>query len=724
MVPLNFIHLRTISRHNVSVGTLLHGFIYRPFCHCPVADSSSSAPPSSTVVKRVCFWVCDSYYNNHPRKKSHSNSTRSVLNLPIDSDFLTTEQAITVVASLADEAGSMVAMSFFYWAVGTPKFRHFMRFYIVSATCLIKNGNFERAHEVLRCMVRNVAEIGMLREAVDVILEMPSQGLVLTAHTLNCVLSVVSEMGCYEIAENVFDEIALKIFNKMVEMGFEPNIINFSCLINGLSRRGSIKQSFEILEEMVRIGLKPNVYTHTALIDGLCKKGWTDKAFRLFLKLVRSESYKPNVHTYTAMISGYCKEEKMNRAEMLLVKMQEQGLVPNSNTYTTLIGGHAKVGDFDRAYELMDKMGKDCLTPTTCTYNAVIDGLCKRGRVKEAYGLMKTSFRNGICADKFTYTVLIYESCKQDNIKQALALTNKMMKIGIAPDMHTYTTLISSLSRQKKIRECERIFWNALDKGLAPTTQTYTSMICGYCRDNKVDMAVKFFHKMRDNGCTPDSFTYGALISGLCKESKLDEAKRFFDEMMNRGISPPEVTRLTIAYEFCRKGESLTAMVLLDRLDKKLWIRTVRTLVRKLCSEQKVEMAAQFFDKLLEVNHAVDRVTLAAFMSACYDSNNYALVSDMSRKMTKEKDPKKNRQDGKLPPPKFQRSAERASCACWHWRRFRAVPPLEQRVRTASDSSGQAAATRHSARDRLRWRHAASRDRPAGIRRWQSVSAR
>ncbi|KAL0442330.1 UNVERIFIED_CONTAM: Pentatricopeptide repeat-containing protein [Sesamum latifolium] len=169
---------------------------------------------SSTVIRRVCFWVCESYYDQQ-RGPSHFKSRLPVLSLPIGYDFLTPDQAITVVAALADEAGSMVALSFFYWAIGFPKFRHFMRLYIVSATCFIKNGNFERTHEVLSCMLRNFAEVGMLKEAVDMVLEMQSQGLVLSAHTLNCVLSVVNEMGCVEMAESVFDE--------MCERGVVPD---------------------------------------------------------------------------------------------------------------------------------------------------------------------------------------------------------------------------------------------------------------------------------------------------------------------------------------------------------------------------------------------------------------------------------------------------------------------------------------------------------------------
>lgn len=103
------------------------------------------------------------------------------MKLPIDSEYLTQEQAITVVASLADEGGSMLALSFFYWAIGYYKFRHFMRLYIVLAMYLIKNGNFERAHELMHFMLRNFGEIVTLKEATDMVFEMQNQGLVLYA---------------------------------------------------------------------------------------------------------------------------------------------------------------------------------------------------------------------------------------------------------------------------------------------------------------------------------------------------------------------------------------------------------------------------------------------------------------------------------------------------------------------------------------------------------------
>lgn len=140
---------------------------------------------------------------------------------------------------------------------------------------------------------------------------------------------------------------------------------------------------------------------------------------------------------------------------------------------------------------------------------------------------------------------------------------------------------------------------------------------------------MEYFKKMTEHGCTPDGITYCALISGLCKESRMDDARGLYEAMTDKGISPCEVARLTLAYEYCIIDDSSTAMIILDKLDKKLWIRTVNTLIRKLCNDQKVDIASVFFHKL------IDRVSLAAFMTACYESDKYELVADVSERILK-----------------------------------------------------------------------------------------
>ncbi|KAK8551380.1 hypothetical protein V6N13_119851 [Hibiscus sabdariffa] len=142
---------------------------------------------------------------------------------------------------------------------------------------------------------------------------------------------------------------------------------------------------------------------------------------------------------------------------------------------------------------------------------------------------------------------------------------------------------------------------------------------------------------MNDHGCVPDSITYGSLITGLCQESRLEEACHLYETMMDKGLSPYEVTRLTLAYEYYKKGDSVIAMVMLEKLEKKkLWLWTVNTLIRKLFSKRKVGITALFFRRIFDYkDRNVNRVTLAAFVTAYYESDKFALVSYLNERISK-----------------------------------------------------------------------------------------
>ncbi|KAG9443424.1 hypothetical protein H6P81_014764 [Aristolochia fimbriata] len=432
--------------------------------------ASFSETASETVVR-----VCDSI------SRCYEGGDRRLLSLQIDAD-LNHEQAVTVSALLVESAGPVVALGFLEWAIRRAEFRHFMRLYITTASSLIDSGVWEKAHDVMRLMLMSFLEIGKLKEAIDMVIEMTTRGLPLTIHLLNFILRIAVDFRLIDLAEYAFVE--------MTERGVSADICSFK-----------------------------------TLIIAYCKNG-----------------------TYTAMIGGYCKENKLNRAEMLFSRMQEQELVPNANTYTTLIHGHCKVGNFTRAYELMDRMATEGLAPNIFTYNAIINGLCKRGRLQEAHELLQMGLKHGLQADQVTYTILINENCRRADLGRALLLFNDMLKIGCKPDIHTYTTLIAAYSKQRKMKE---------------------------------------------------------------------------------------FTSVTVAYECFKKEESVIAMAVLDRLEKKAWARTANILVRKLSNDNDVDSAALLFHKLLDMEPNANRITLTGFMTACYGSNKYSVASDLSSRVEK-----------------------------------------------------------------------------------------
>ncbi|KMZ56785.1 putative Pentatricopeptide repeat-containing protein [Zostera marina] len=656
----------------------------QPKIHSP-NDNTAVLTDSSDISVRVCNVVCQCY----------EDGDRKLETMQIGHD-LSPEQASTVISMLIKKEGSVVGMSFFTRAISYVKFRYVMRFYITATLSFINHGNLEKAQELMRCMASSFAEVGKLRESVDMIFEMQNQGLPLSIHTLNWALRIAANMEDTEFAEYLFAEIrrykvslnfcsfktmlnaysrkgrvievekifkemiarnhvidnatctlvvnalcemghtskVFELFAKMQNKGLTPNIINYTAFINQLCKKGNVKQAFQLLEEMVGKGIRPNVYTHTMLIDGLCKIGWTEKAFRLFLKLVRSESYKPNVYTYTAMIGGYCKESKMSRAEMLLSRMQEQGLAPNTTTYTTLIAGHCKDGNLQRAFNLMHQMNSEDCVPNICTYNVIAYSLLKKRRVQEAYRLLKLGYEHGLKPDKFTYTILIGEHCKQEDITMALDLFYQMIKCGFQPDIYAYNTLISMFCKLDRIEDSKKLLNDALKIDLIPTKQTCTSMIAAYCRNSDVSSALDLFEKMPSYGSLADSVTYCALISGLCKESRLEEAKKLYDLMIDKGLTPCDVTCVTLVFEYCIKKDSSVAMFILNKLDRKQWSRIANILVRKLSSKRLIDSASSIFHMLLGKDKNIDRITYVAFVNACYENDRYSIVSDLSEKIS------------------------------------------------------------------------------------------
>jgi pentatricopeptide repeat protein len=61
-----------------------------------------------------------------------------------------------------------------------------------------------------------------------------------------------------------------------------------------------------------------------------------------------------------------------------------KGVVPDSITYNTLINGYVKEENMDKAFVLINKMEKQGLFPDVITYNVILNGFCKQGRMKEA----------------------------------------------------------------------------------------------------------------------------------------------------------------------------------------------------------------------------------------------------------------------------------------------------------------------------------------------------
>ena len=97
-------------------------------------------------------------------------------------------------------------------------------------------------------------------------------------------------------------DLGFSVMSKIIKLGFQPDIVTFSTLINGLCTVGKAAQAMEFLYDFVARGYQPNVHTYTTIINGLCKIGETTVASGLLKKMEEGNCFRNSLSKGSSLI--------------------------------------------------------------------------------------------------------------------------------------------------------------------------------------------------------------------------------------------------------------------------------------------------------------------------------------------------------------------------------------------------------------------------------------
>ncbi|KAL6321631.1 hypothetical protein AAG906_025463 [Vitis piasezkii] len=159
--------------------------------------------------------------------------------------------------------------------------------------------------------------------------------------TYNIVMCTKYRLGKLDQFHRLLEELgnkplaALDLLNHMKEVGFDPSVLHFTTLIDGLSRAGNLDACKYFFDEMIKLGCMPDVVCYTVMITGYIVAGELEMAQGLFEEMT-VKGQLPNVFTYNSMIRGLCMAEKFEEARSMLKEMESRGCNPNFLVYNTL----------------------------------------------------------------------------------------------------------------------------------------------------------------------------------------------------------------------------------------------------------------------------------------------------------------------------------------------------------------------------------------------------
>lgn len=74
---------------------------------------------------------------------------------------------------------------------------------------------------------------------------------------------------------------------------------------------------------------------------------------------------------------GLPKEGQIEKANSLLIDMEEKGVSPNVDTFTTLMNGFIQINGTEKVIELLHKMAERIVMPDSAIFSVVVDLLVK-----------------------------------------------------------------------------------------------------------------------------------------------------------------------------------------------------------------------------------------------------------------------------------------------------------------------------------------------------------
>ncbi|CAN1239850.1 Pentatricopeptide repeat-containing protein At1g62930, chloroplastic [Linum grandiflorum] len=362
----------------------------------------------------------------------------------------------------------------------------------------------------------------------------------------------------------------------MESAGIRHDLYTLSMLTNCFCRLGRVDYGFSVLGKVFRLGFEPNVVMFTTLIDGLCKDGNVVQAVKLLDKIaaqgMKAKGVSPDAVTYNCLIRCLCDLKQWERSVMLLNEMVELNILPTVVTCNTLVDAYCKEGKVSEATTLLGIMIRKGVHPDIVTFSSLIEGYCLQGRLDEAKKLFNSITSMGHKQDVYCYSIMINGYCGKERLDEAKKLFDEMPEKGLVPNKVTYTALMDGFCREGRTRDAQALLKNMCDRGYVPDIRTYNVLlddllkkgqldaartlfevlecnnivISGHCELGLVDEAYELFRKMEDSGCLPTRGSYNVLIRGFLRHKDALDAVELIQVMMSRGFSVDGTTMMLL----------------------------------------------------------------------------------------------------------------------------------------------------------------------------------
>lgn len=259
---------------------------------------------------------------------------------------------------------------------------------------------------------------------------------------LNMLLKVYSDHRMFDMA--------LTVFEYMVEWGFERDERTCSIHLLAMTHSGRADLAFSFFHRMVDSGMEVSVYSLTIVVSGLCNVG----ELKMARELVETEGkrFKPNIITFNTLVDACARRRDILELDLVLLLMKQERIPYNDTTFKLLIECYSGSNKTEEAEKLLSEMHDKSLEVEIYLYYTIISGYCRQG-----------------------------------NITSALSLFTKMQEMKLSPSVDVYWCLISGLCRVGEMGHVKKLVQEMQSQGGELDDVLLNALVNGYDKAGMVD---------------------------------------------------------------------------------------------------------------------------------------------------------------------------------------------------------------------------------------------
>ncbi|KAL2546657.1 putative pentatricopeptide repeat-containing protein [Forsythia ovata] len=261
--------------------------------------------------------------------------------------------------------------------------------------------------ETYKWLIYGFCDVGDLIEASKVWNLMVDEGFEPDINAVDTMLE-----GLFK--NNRFDE-GLKLFQSMrVKRMEDLGLSTYRVVINWLCKKGKLGEAHNVFEEMQMRDIKADNETLGLIIYGLTGKGRVKEAYNIVERIE-----KPDINVYHGMIKGLLRLKRASEATQVFREMIRRGCEPTMHTYVMLLQGH------------LGRRGRKGEDPLVNFDTIFVGGLVKAGKSLEATKYVERMINRGLEVPRFDYNRFLHYFSNEEGAIMFEVMAEKLREVGL-----------------------------------------------------------------------------------------------------------------------------------------------------------------------------------------------------------------------------------------------------------------------------------------------------